>query len=348
MTIDEPRPLLVITAGEPAGIGPDILIEAVQNQLDVGIVVIADPELLEARARLLKLPLTLQIFDPALATINKPSLLNIIPVKLSKPCNPGILDVNNAQYVLETIEAACDGCLQGTFSALVTAPVNKAIINKAGFAFSGHTEFLAQCCGTAAPVMLLANQELRVALVTTHLPLNKVSQSITQERLESVIKIVWHDLRNRFGIYHPRILVCGLNPHAGEDGHLGDEEKDIIIPVLENLRDVIVNLDGPVPADTAFTPERLKQADVVICMYHDQGLPVIKANGFGNTVNITLGLPVIRTSVDHGTALDLAGTGKANCSSMMAAIKSAKDLCITSQTGNITDPGISSTAQQYH
>jgi len=348
MTIEKNNPRLVITTGEPAGIGPDILIQAAQITVNAELVVIADPDLLEQRSALLKLPLNLIEFDASHKDLQQAGTLKIIPTSLINGCTPGKLDVSNAKYVLDTLETACNGCLQGIFAALITAPVNKAIINQAGFTFSGHTEFLAKHCGSGYPVMMLANPDLRVALVTTHLPLNKVSEAITPERLETVLAIVWHDLRKRFGITNPRLLVCGLNPHAGEDGHLGHEDKNIIAPVIEKLRDDGIQLLGPLPADTAFTPEHVNQVDVIVCMYHDQGLPVIKAQGFGKTVNITLGLPIIRTSVDHGTALTLAGTGKANCASLLAAIECAIKLCEPTNTSSSINISHRSLTRQTH
>lgn len=246
--------------------------------------------------------------------------------RLQTPAVAGRLDETNATYVLKTLAQACDGCLRGDFDALVTAPVHKGVINDAGLPFSGHTEFFAERC-QAQPVMLLTTPGLRVALATTHLPLRAVPEAITQTRLEGVIQVLHRDLQGRFGIRQPRILVCGLNPHAGEGGHLGDEEQRVIQPVLERLRrDAGMDLRGPLPADTAFLPPRLAEADAVLAMYHDQGLPVLKQMGFGNAVNVTLGLPIIRTSVDHGTALELAGTGKADAGSLMAALRLAIEL----------------------
>jgi len=320
-------PRIAITPGEPAGIGPDIVILAAQQSFKASIIAIADPDLLRERATLLNLPLELVIFnanEPAVP--HQAGKLIILPVSQKITAHPGRPDPANAGYVLETLRLACQGCMQHNFAAMVTAPVHKSVINQAGFSFSGHTEFLAGICGAKHPVMMLVNPGLRVALVTTHLPLSEVSQTITGEKLEHVLKVVWHDLRERFAINNPHMLVCGLNPHAGEDGYLGMEEKQIIIPVLDKLRQDGMRLTGPVPADTAFIPDRLHDVDVVISMYHDQGLPVLKAHGFGETVNITLGLPIIRTSVDHGTALALAGTGNANCSSLLAAINCAINL----------------------
>lgn len=316
-------PRLVLTPGEPAGIGPDLCVQLAQDGADAELVLAADPELLTARARQLHLPLTLLPFDPAAAPERlAPGCLRVLPVLLSQPAQAGRLDPANANYVLKTLDAAVDGCRRGVFDALVTGPVHKGVINDAGIAFSGHTEYLAARTG-GHPVMLLATEGLRVALVTTHLPLREVPAAITSETLGQVIEVLHHDLRQRFGIEHPRILVCGLNPHAGEGGHLGREEIEIITPVLEHYRARGWRLQGPLPADTLFTPDKLAQADAVLAMYHDQGLPVLKHLGFGRAVNVTLGLPIIRTSVDHGTALELAGSGRARADSFRYAIEVA-------------------------
>ena len=332
MDTDPAIPRIVITTGEPAGIGPDILIQTIQQPLNADVVVIADPSMLKQRADLLDLPLNISEFDhDETLSPHIPGHIKLMQVTMRTACIPGIPDKNNVDYVLQTLELACQGCLSKEFSAMVTGPVNKAIINQAGYSFTGHTEFLAGMCGSGYPVMLLANEKLRVALVTTHIPLAEVSSFITRERVEQVIRTTSHDLNRRFAINQPRLLVCGLNPHAGEDGHLGTEELDIVLPVVEKLRKEGMNVYGPVPADTAFTRSTLAGVDAVICMFHDQGLPVIKSMGFGETVNITLGLPVIRTSVDHGTALTLAGTGKADHSSMLAAINSAIGLSLKSK-----------------
>jgi 4-hydroxythreonine-4-phosphate dehydrogenase len=248
--------------------------------------------------------------------------LTILPVALKMPVETGVLNPENSKYVLELLDRATQGCLNKTFSAMVTAPVHKGVINDAGFAFTGHTEHIALQTG-GHPVMMLATDGLRVALVTTHLPLSKVSSAITKETIEKVIRILHHDLKSRFQIEKPKILVCGLNPHAGENGYLGREEIEVINPILEKLRNEGMNLDGALPADTLFTPKYLHNTDAVLAMYHDQGLPVLKHKGFGKAVNITLGLPIIRTSVDHGTALDLAGTGKADLGSLQYAVKTA-------------------------
>ncbi len=324
--MSESYPRLAITPGEPAGIGPDVVIMAAQTAFPAQLVVIADPDLLEQRAALLGLPINPVPYNPSVEiTPHVPGHLFVLPISLPARVRPGHSDPANASYVLQTLKRACEGCLKGEFAAMVTAPVQKSVINQAGFTFTGHTEYLAEICG-GYPVMMLANKSLRVALVTTHLPLSQVSPAITHETLERVLKIIHNDLHERFGISQPRLLVCGLNPHAGEEGHLGREEIEIIRPVLEKLKLVGMHIIGPVPADTAFTPDQLKNADVVVTMYHDQGLPALKAQGFGETVNITLGLPIIRTSVDHGTALSLAGTGQADCSSFVTAVECALDI----------------------
>lgn len=323
-------PCLAITAGEPAGIGPDLCIQIAQQPSALQRVVIADPQLLSSRARLLGLPLELTPFDPdALPSAQAAGQLSVLPVPLAAPCEPGRLDRRNADYVLNTLRLAGEGCLAGRFAAVVTAPVHKGIINDAGVPFSGHTEFFAELTHTEQVVMMLACPGLRVALATTHLPLRAVADAITGPLLERVIHILHADLISKFGIKAPRILVCGLNPHAGEDGHLGREELDIIIPTLQGLRAQGVELIGPLPADTLFTAKHLDQADAVLAMYHDQGLPVLKHKGFGQAVNITLGMPIIRTSVDHGTALDLAGSGKADAGSLLVAMDTAAQMVET-------------------
>ncbi len=310
-----------------------------QQNLPVELVVIADEALLTNRAKQLNLPLHLKNFDPSVEKIaHQPGALQIINESLVVPAEAGILNKANARYVLNTLDKAIDGCLSGLFDALVTGPIHKGIINelyneagkeKTGqskAAFTGHTEYLAERTGCGLPVMMLATNGLRVALVTTHLPLSKVSENITSERLTEVIEILHQELINRFDIKSPEILVCGLNPHAGEDGHLGSEEIEILIPVLNKFRDRGWKLHGPLPADTLFVPDRLKQADAVLAMYHDQGLPVLKHMGFGQAINITLGLPIIRTSVDHGVALDLAGTGTVKLGSLKLAVDTATDM----------------------
>ena len=315
---------LAITPGEPAGIGPDLCIQLAQGHQAHQWVVIADPELLLQRAQQLGLALELKQFEPTQPPAPSPEgQLCVYPVQLNQDAVAGQLEPDNASYVLKTLEVATQGCLDGTFDALVTAPVHKGVINDAGIRFSGHTEFLLEQTASEQVVMMLATTELRVALVTTHLPLRDVADAITPERLRQICRILDHDLRQRFGLEQPRILVCGLNPHAGEDGHLGREELDIIEPTLDQLRAEGLKLIGPLPADTLFTAHQLQRGDAVLAMYHDQGLPVLKYQGFGRAANITLGMPIIRTSVDHGTALDLAGTGKADCGSLQTAIEVA-------------------------
>ncbi|HHR5881989.1 TPA: 4-hydroxythreonine-4-phosphate dehydrogenase PdxA [Providencia alcalifaciens] len=314
---------IIITPGEPAGVGPDLLIQLAQQAWPVELVACADPDLLIQRAKALNLPLTLREYDAKQPQTSVAGQLSIVPVSLSVLAEAGKLDVRNGEYVTETLARACDGCLNGEFSAIVTGPVHKGIINDAGIPFSGHTEFFADRSHCDRVVMMLATQELRVALATTHLPLKDVSEAITQQSLHEAITILHHDLQTKFGIENPHIYVCGLNPHAGEGGHMGMEEIETIIPALESLRKQGITLIGPLPADTLFQPKYLTDADAVLAMYHDQGLPVLKYQGFGRAVNITLGLPFIRTSVDHGTALELAGTGQADAGSFITALKLA-------------------------
>ncbi|VAX10235.1 4-hydroxythreonine-4-phosphate dehydrogenase [hydrothermal vent metagenome] len=328
----EPAPI-AITPGEPAGIGPDLIIQLAQQSLPCPLVIIADPDLLTARANQLGLPLTIHIYSQQPLKPSTPGQLTVLPVTLAQTCDCGQLNPDNANYVLETLRRAVSGCQAGKFSALVTGPVHKANINDAGITFTGHTEFLAELTETPQVVMMLATPGLRVALATTHLPLKQISPAITPTLLENVIRILQRDLQDRFGLPQPRILVCGLNPHAGEGGHLGREEIETITPVLEKLQQQGFNLNGPLPADTAFTPPRLEQADAVLAMYHDQGLPVLKYKGFGQAVNITLGLPFIRTSVDHGTALDLAGSGQCHTSSLQMAIDTARQMAKQAKSG---------------
>ena len=335
---------LAFTPGEPAGIGPDLAVQIAQQNRDYDLVTFADPELLRSRAALLGLPLKI---DTDLNTIERSSgRLSLRPVPLEAHIQPGQLSPNSAAYVLESIRLATEACLQNEYHALVTGPIHKGVINDAGAAglvcracgpertpqipFSGHTEYLQALCGVDEVVMMLAipssatTQTLRVALVTTHLPLSEVAAAITAEKLEQIIPILHQGLTEHCNLTNPTILVAGLNPHAGENGHLGREEMEIITPVLEQFRRAGMRLEGPLPADTLFTPQRLKQADAVLAMYHDQGLPVLKHNGFGSAVNITLGLPFLRTSVDHGTALELAGTGAAHLGSLQQAITVAQ------------------------
>jgi 4-hydroxythreonine-4-phosphate dehydrogenase len=306
--------------GEPAGIGPDLCVMVAQQSLACGLTVVGDPKVLAARAKQLGINLELREVDgTAEARPHTPGSLNVLRVDMAATPACGQLDTANAQAVLQTIATGVRACQTGRYDAFVTAPVHKGVINDAGFDFSGHTEFIAEMTG-GHPVMMLTTDKLRVALVTTHLPLKEVSAAITRPCLETVLRILHGELSSRFGIDNPRILVCGLNPHAGEGGHLGREEIEIIEPTLAQLRAEGMLLNGPLPADTLFLPKYLDQADAVLAMYHDQGLPVLKYQGFGRAVNITLGLSIIRTSVDHGTALDLAGTGRIDDGSLLAAI----------------------------
>ncbi|MGI1680170.1 MAG: 4-hydroxythreonine-4-phosphate dehydrogenase PdxA [Cellvibrionaceae bacterium] len=318
---------IAVTAGEPAGIGPDLIITHSQTSCEHELVVIADPELLKQRARLLNLPIRIREFNSDIPA--KPlgsGEICVYPVPLLSPCSPGMPNTYNAQYVLNTLDIAIELCQKKKVHAMMTAPVHKGVINEAGIPFSGHTEYLADKTKTKKVVMMLATEGLRVALVTTHLPLAAVPKAITKKNLNETIFILHTALRKNFGIDDPKILVCGLNPHAGEGGHMGREEVDVIEPALDSMRITGINLIGPLPADTLFTPKVLDGADSVLAMYHDQGLPVLKFKGFGKAVNITLGLPIIRTSVDHGTAFDLVGTGKADTGSFETAINTAVEM----------------------
>jgi 4-hydroxythreonine-4-phosphate dehydrogenase len=322
--LNSAEPLLALTPGEPAGVGPEITVKLAARHPELPIVAVADPDLLRTTAETLGLTLGVHEWRPGISPVR--DSLAVAPVFLNRPARPGHLDRENATYVLSTIRQAVEWIRKGELAALVTGPVHKAVINDAGIAFSGHTEYLAELGQVPQVVMMLAAPGLRVALVTTHLPLRDVSAAITGRKLEDVIRITHSSLRRQFGIPHPRLQVLGLNPHAGEGGHLGHEDDQVIRPALDRLRSEGLVLTGPVPADTAFTPPRLATCDAVVAMYHDQGLPVLKHMGFGQSVNITLGLPFIRTSVDHGTALDIAGAGKADESSLLHAIRTAQEM----------------------
>jgi len=315
---------IAITPGEPAGIGPDLVIAIAQQSWPVQIVIVASKALIEDRAKKLNLPLTLIDYDMNVeATAQAKSTLTIVDIPLAQPTIAGTLDTSNGAYVVETLKVASDKNMSGEFDAIVTGPVHKELINKAGVPFSGHTEYFANQANCSDVVMMLATEGLRVALVTTHIPLAYVSKAITYERLQKVTRILHQDLKSKFGIESPKIYACGINPHAGEGGHLGREEIEVMEPAFTELRSEGINIIGPLPADTIFQEKYLQDADAILSMYHDQGLPVLKYKGFGSSVNITLGLPFIRTSVDHGTALELAGTGEADSGSMMEAINSA-------------------------
>jgi 4-hydroxythreonine-4-phosphate dehydrogenase len=315
--------IIAVTLGEPAGVGPELCVRLAAQPRDFGLVFIGDPSVLEACARTLDMSLEYAEW-PGRSQVDTRTYA--LPVRTARPVIAGRLEPLNAPYVIQTLSLAVDGCLRGEFDALVTAPVHKGVINDAGIPFTGHTEFIGDRCGVDA-VMMLACPGLRVALATTHLPLAQVSSHITRERLRAVISTLHGDLRRKFRIDSPRISVCGLNPHAGESGHLGREEIEVIQPVIEELARTGMRLRGPLPADTAFLPAQLEKTDAVLAMYHDQGLPVLKHHDFARAVNVTLGLPFVRTSVDHGTALDIAGTGRADPSSLYAAVTLARELC---------------------
>jgi 4-hydroxythreonine-4-phosphate dehydrogenase len=324
VTARPPVPTIALSTGEPAGIGPDLCSALLDRRWPCRIVLLGDRTLLGrvrgSRRRMDALP----DYDPSAAPRRR---IEVLHLPLAAACAAGRLDARNARYVLALLDRAVAGCRSGEFGAMVTAPVHKGVINDAGVPFTGHTEYLAGLCGAPTPVMMLAGGGLRVALATTHLPLSAVPRAVTARSLGAVLRVLDRDLRRLFGLRQPRILVCGLNPHAGEGGHLGREDIEIVAPALERLRRSGLRLEGPVPADTAFLPERLARCDAVLAMYHDQGLPVLKRAAFGHAVNVTLGLPIIRTSVDHGTALDLAGTGRADPGSLVAALRLAAGLC---------------------
>lgn len=307
------KPVIAVTSGEPAGIGPELCLALTEREFPARLLVLGDRQLIEERARLLG---------------RSTAGLEILHTPLAAPSTPGKLDVRNAGYVLALLDRALAGCMAGEYAALVTGPLHKGVINDAGIPFTGHTEYLAGKTGTPRVVMMLAGAGLRVALATTHLPLKDVPAAITPQELETTIRILHADLRTKFGFAHPRILVAGLNPHAGEDGHMGREEIEVITPVLQKLRAAGMDLVGPLPADTLFTKNVLAGSHAQLAMYHDQGLAVLKYAAFDEGINVTLGLPIIRTSVDHGTAFDLAGTGQASPTSLFAAVDAAIDMAL--------------------
>ncbi|OGT41017.1 MAG: 4-hydroxythreonine-4-phosphate dehydrogenase PdxA [Gammaproteobacteria bacterium RIFCSPHIGHO2_12_FULL_37_34] len=322
-------PRIIITPGEPAGIGPDITIHIAQLALPAELVVVADPALLQERAKQIDLPLQLLECDfNQIATPHQSGKLKIVPVTLNTQAKAGKLNLNHATYVIQTLETAATLCQQKKAHAIVTGPVHKGILNQAGIAFTGHTEFFANFCGASQTIMLFVVDKLKVALATTHLPLSQVSSAITKTHLQTVLVTLHNEIQKWFHLPSPRILVCGLNPHAGENGYLGCEEIDRMLPVIEKLQQQSYRITGPLPADTVFTQKQLQEADVVLAMYHDQALPLVKYLGFGHAVNLTLGLPFLRTSVDHGTAIDIAGTKAVDPGSMAAAIHLAIKHCI--------------------
>lgn len=324
-----PQARIAVTSGEPAGVGPDLCLQLAQGPLPCELICLGDRDLLIARARQLGLRLQLWDYDPAQPVRpHTPGTLAIAHTPLACPAEPGKLDARNSAAVLAMLDRAAQGCLSGEFAAMVTAPVQKSTIIEAGFSFTGHTEYLAQRSGAPLPVMMLASGNMRVALATTHLPLASVAQAITGTLLQDVLAILNADLKRWWGLTHPRIAVCGLNPHAGESGHLGREELTVIGPAVKQMRERGLDVSGPFPADTIFVPRLMATYDAVLAMYHDQGLPVIKHAHFDQAVNVTLGLPIIRTSVDHGTALDLAGTGHADVASLAAAVRMATTMAV--------------------
>jgi 4-hydroxythreonine-4-phosphate dehydrogenase len=319
-----PQARIAVTSGEPAGVGPDLCLKLATGPLPCELVCLGDRELLAARARQLSLKLNFWDYEPGHPVRpHTPGTLAVLNCPLAAPAEPGKLDTRNAAAVLGMLDRATQGCLAGEFAAMVTAPVQKSTIIEAGFAFTGHTEYLAQRSGAPLPVMMLVSGHMRVALATTHLPLASVAAAITSPLLQQVLAILDTDLKRWWGLPLPRIAVCGLNPHAGESGHLGREELNIIAPAVKQMRARGLDVSGPFPADTIFVPRLMAGYDAVLAMYHDQGLPVIKHAHFDQAVNVTLGLPIIRTSVDHGTALDLAGTGHADVASLAAAVRMA-------------------------
>lgn len=328
-----PLPRIALTSGEPAGVGPELCLAIARKAAPFELVCLADRELLGQRAKQLGWPIKLLEYDPREPRPKEPDTLTVLHQPLSTTSRPGQLDKLNAHYVLGMLDRAIEGALGKEFAAVVTAPVHKGVINEAGVAFTGHTEYLAERTGAALPVMLLAAPGMRVALATTHLPLKDVSAAITVDSLLRISEVLDADLRKWWGIAAPRIAVCGLNPHAGEGGYLGDEEIRVIAPAIQQMRARGIQATGPLPADTAFVPQMLSNCDAVLAMYHDQGLPVIKYAGFDRAVNITLGLPILRTSVDHGTALDLAGTGRADAGSLAAAIELATQIAARVELG---------------
>lgn len=319
-------PVLCVSSGEPAGIGPELMYHLASRDRECAVVVLGSAALIKERCALYGAPLQLRGYDPARVAPAAKGELTVLNLELEVPSRPGCPDPRNSPYVLKMLDRASEGCLKGEFQGLVTAPVSKAAIAACGVPFSGHTEYLQQRAGVSRVVMLLGCRELRVALMTTHLPLRQVPDAITGTLIHEVVQVLSRELKQKFGIPRPRIFAAGLNPHAGEDGHLGREELDIIIPAFESLRAAGLDIRGPYPADTLFQPKYLREADVFLTMYHDQGLPVLKYAGFDHGYNTTLGLPYIRTSVDHGTAFDLAGSGRADPGSLFAAVELAEEM----------------------
>ena len=317
---------IAITLGDPGGIGPDICVMMAQSHINRNHIVITDPKLLAESSKKLKIKISINTLDTlASQTVSGLGVINVYPIRLNTKNKPGYMNPKNASFVIETIKTAANGCQDKYFDAMVTGPISKSVLNQGGFKISGHTEYLAKLCKSKS-IMMLMNDRLKVTLQTIHIPLNKVTKEISISKIIEKIKIINSDLKSKFGLKKPRILICGLNPHAGEDGLLGKEEIKIIKPAVVSLRKMNINIDGPVPADTAFIKKFTNKYDVIHTMYHDQGLPVIKYDDFSKTTNVTLGLPIIRVSVDHGTATDLVGTGDVDISSFTQALKVARDI----------------------
>ena len=317
---------IAITLGDPGGIGPDICVMMAKSNITRNHIFITDPKLLLDSSKKLKIKIQINLLKKTTSkTVSGLGMINVYPLKLRSKNKPGYMDPRNASFVIDTIQTAAEGCIRGDFNAMVTGPISKSILNKGGYKISGHTEFLAKLCKSKS-IMMLMNDRLKVTLQTIHIPLRKISKEITKNKIIETVCIINEDLKTKFGYTKPKILICGINPHAGEDGLLGNEENDIIIPAVKSLKKKGVAIDGPVPADTAFIKKFVSKYDVIHTMYHDQGLPVIKFDDFSRTTNVTLGLPIIRVSVDHGTATELVGTGKADISSFAQALKIARDI----------------------
>ena len=317
---------IAITLGDPGGIGPDICVMMAKSNITRNHIFITDPKLLLDSSKKLKIKIQINLLKKTTSkTVSGLGMINVYPLKLRSKNKPGYMDPRNASFVIDTIQTAAEGCIRGDFNAMVTGPISKSILNKGGYKISGHTEFLAKLCKSKS-IMMLMNDRLKVTLQTIHIPLRKITKEITKNKIIETVCIINEDLKTKFGFTKPKILICGINPHAGEDGLLGNEENDIIIPAVKSLKKKGVAIDGPVPADTAFIEKFVSKYDVIHTMYHDQGLPVIKFDDFSRTTNVTLGLPIIRVSVDHGTATELVGTGKADISSFAQALKIARDI----------------------
>ncbi len=317
---------IAITLGDPGGIGPDICVMMAKSNITRNHIFLTDPGLLLHSSKKLKIKIKINLLKTVTSkTVSGTGVINVYPLKLKSKNKPGYMDPKNASFVIDTIQTAAEGCLRGDFDAMVTGPISKSVLNRGGYKISGHTEFLAKICKSKS-IMMLMNDRLKVTLQTIHIPLKKITKEITKNKIIETVSIINEDLKIKFGITKPKILICGINPHAGEDGLLGKEEIDIIMPAIKSLKKMGIKIDGPVPADTAFIKKFVEKYDVIHTMYHDQGLPVIKFDNFSRTTNVTLGLPIIRVSVDHGTAIELVGTGEVDISSFTQALKVARDI----------------------